>query len=322
MKFNAFDQITPSLEATKRLLFPIKFHSWLKLGLVSLLAGGAGMGFNNSSFSGGHGSEGASKAGDIASGLGNIWIILLPILLLVLILGVAWTYITSVFSFILLETLDKRRVEITKGWRRNSSLGLSYFLLRVTIGLVLLGAIILALLPVLILALLQGFGNYFASFSLWNLMWIIPVALLLVCLLVLIALFASLVYNFSIVHMYFTRLPAWASVKATFARMRAAKLAILLFLLARFVIGIVIAMAGVLLFILLAIPFLILALPFIALFWALVVALGWSLPIILAILIVGIAYGLLYVYTFSVLFLPLSVFSRYFSIKNYHALMK
>ncbi|MBW2972087.1 hypothetical protein KY359_03550, partial [Candidatus Woesearchaeota archaeon] len=340
MKFNAFDHVTPSIDDMKRLLFPFSFRNWLKLGLVSLLAGGGRGGFNPGSGlnikvpSGSSGSViGADNvtelnkitggvADSLKSTLGVWYYLILPILSVIVVLGVVMTYITSVFAFMFLEALDTRKVMIRKSWKKNKPLGWSFFLFRIVIGLIVLGLIALAALPMIIPMLQQGFFAYFENFSMWNLAWMIPAISLLIIIFIVIGLFMALVYNFSMVHMYFRQMPAWASVKATFRKMGKAKLEVFVFLLAKLVINIVAGICAVLLIILMLLPFLLIALPFGLIFWGLVTAFGWTAAVIAGMAAVGLAWFTLFAYVFSVIFLPVSTFARYFSIHNYKALMK
>ena len=150
----------------------------------------------------------------------------------------------------------------------------------------------------------------------------IPIIVLLLLFFFVLAIFKALVFNFSVIHMYFKKIPTWASIKTTFKKMKKAKLSVFVFLLAKLIINIVVSIGGIALFLSLALPFLLLALPFVLIFWSLISAFGWILPIIIGMVIVAIVFMTFYVYVFSVIFLPVSTFARYFSIRNYKALMK
>ncbi len=335
MKFNAFDYISPSIDDVKKLLFPFSLRKWMKLGFIALLADG---GKNGPSIGNGGGSGGGNGGGipdnltanqiagetvkSIKDSMGVFYYFILPIILFIVVLSLVITYISSVFSFMFLEALDTREVSIKKSWHRSKGLGFSFFLFKIVIGLIILGAIVLASLPIIIPMMQQGFTSYFENFSLWNFAWMIPVILLLILFFFVMELFMSLVYNFSIIHMYFNKLTAWASVKATFKEIKSAKLAVLVFLVAKLAIGIVVGIIGIILFILLIFPFLLLAIPIGLIFWGIISSFGWTIPIIVGLIVVAIAYIIFFIYTCSVISLPMSTFTRYFSIRNYKELMK
>lgn len=335
MQFNAFNYLSPAIEDMKRLLFPYSTKRWMKLGLISLLAGGAKGGLNmpniNLGSSGGGGNtDSVNKAFDKVTGNAvqgaresfGMWaLIIVPILLAVIIFALIIQYINSVFSFILLEALDTKKIGIKKGWHNSKGLGFSYFLFRIVVSLIVIAAIAVAALPIILPIIAQGPAAYFENFNWWSLAWLLPMIALLLIFLLIVSIFMSLVYNFSTVHMYFHRMPAWKSVRATFARIKHAKLAVLVFLAAMLVISIIEAAAAILSFLLMLLPFLILAIPFVLLFWAIVASSGWGVAVIIGMIAVAIMYFLFFIYVFTVLFLPVTVSVRYFSIHNYRALM-
>lgn len=328
MKFNAFDQFSPAIDDMKSLLFPFSFKKWLKLGFVAMLSGGgSGSGFNGSSSSNWNlpSEERTNEitANAVAGLEGTPWYyFVFPIVLLVVVLGLVMTFITSVFNFIFLEALDKKDVSIKQGWRDNKSLGGSFFLYRIVLGLMILGVLVLASLPVAIPMMQQGIDVYFKNFSLGSLAIILPLILFLVAFFIVVGVFKSLVYNFSSVHMYYKKVPAWQSIRETFSEISNNKLAVFVFLLARIIIGIgisIIVTVGVLL---LLIPLAIIAVPIALIYIGLASSLGWSVPMIVAGSVLGILFAVFFIYLVSVMALPLTAFSRYFSIRNYHALMK
>ena len=333
MKFNAFDYISPSIDDVKKLLFPFSLGKWMKLGFVSLLAySGGNSGFNTpkANFGGSNSSSMSRSMNDITGdaikgtkdSLGILYYIVFPIILLFIIFGFIMTYVTSVFSFIFIESLVKKEVLIKKSWQNCKSMGFSFFLFRVVIGLMVLGAIVLALLPLIIPLVQQGVTAYFENFSIWNIAWIIPIFILLILFIIIISIFTTLVYNFSMIHMYYKKIPAWASIKSTFSKMSKAKIPVFIFLLANFVISIASVFFAVILFLILLIPMLIIAIPFTLIFVWLIITFGWTTSIIVGMVIVSILFLIFLIYVFSVIFLPMTTFSRYFSIRNYKELMK
>jgi hypothetical protein len=332
MKFNAFNFITPSIDDVKKLLFPISKSKWMKLGFISMFAGGGSGGFNmpRGNFNFGGNSDISNSMNEITGdainnhkeGLGVLYYIVFPIVLLVVLFGLIMTYITSVFSFMFIEALETKKVLIKKSWHNNKSLGFSFFLFRIIIGFFVLGMIVLLALPLIIPLIQQGATTYFENFSLWNIAWIIPAILCLIIFFIVMSVFMSLVFNFSLVHMYYKKTPAWASIKTTFKNIGQNKLATFIFLLAKMIVDIVCVAAALIVALLLIIPMLIIAIPFILIFVLLIIQFGWTISIIVGMAVVILVYMFFYVYLISVLFLPMATFARYFSIRNYKALMK
>lgn len=345
MKFNSFHYVESSIDDMKKLLFPIKFRTWLKLGFVSLLSsnvgggspgGGNGMNFNipgdfnrdtiktvdargipaNSTDSAVQVSLQNAKVT-----LGGWYYWIFPIALLMIALGLLMSYITSTFSFIFLESLVTRKVQIKKGWHRNKPLGWSFFLFRIVYGLIVLGIIILFSLPFLIPMMTRGFSEYFDSFQFISFVWLIPLGFLFLLVLILAGVAYSLIFHFSVVHMYFTKRPAKQSIKETFRKIWKKKIEVFVFLIARIVIGIVMGIAAALVFFIMLIPWLIIVAPFAFIIYALSGVMGWGAVVITLTALLGIALIILLIYSVSVALLPLSTFSRYFSINNYKVLM-
>ena len=330
MKFNAFHYVNPSIEDTKKLLFPFEFKKWLKLGFIALLGNGGGrLRIPNLNLSGlGNGKEGASNeiTGRITSSVkestGSLYYILVPLVFLAFILMLIMQYICSVFTFVFLEALDTRKVQVIKGFKRNQGLGTSFFLFKILYGLAALATIAIILSPIIIQMIQQGFTGFFENFKLVSLVYIIPLLILLAIIMFVFSIFYSLVFLFSVTHMYFRKLPIKTSIKQTFRQMKGNGLEVFVFLIARFVIAIVIGIIGMIALFALALPALVILVPFGILAYIIGHALAWSIPIIVVLVLLGMAVFLLFLYVFSVCILPISVFSRYFTINNYKALMK
>lgn len=341
MKFNPFHYVEPGIDDMKRLLFPFRFKRWLKLGLISLLSANAGSGGGGPNFNipstpimnGGTPepagnltnitNEITGKAtGSVKESLGLLYYLILPLILVFIAFMLVMSWITSVFSFILLEALVTRKVEIRKAWRNQKPLGWSFFLFRIVYGLIVLAVMGLFSLPFVIPILMRGFTAYFENFALINLAWMIPYLLLFMIVMILFGIFYSLVYHFGLVHMYFTKRGIKQSIKDTFKRINKNKLEVFIFLLARIVINIVTGLAGVLVFLALLIPFLIIAAPIGLMVYFIGSSIGWGVLSITIAVVLGIALILLLAYALMVILLPVSTFSRYFSIRNYNVLMK
>ncbi|MBW2997576.1 hypothetical protein KY349_04515 [Candidatus Woesearchaeota archaeon] len=342
MKFNPFHYVEPGIDDMKNLLFPFRFKKWLKLGLISLLSANAGSGGGGSpnfnipstplrnggtpeptgNFTNitneitGKATKGAKES------LGALYYLIIPFIILFIVLMLVMSWITSVFSFIFLEALVTGKVQIRKAWRRQKPLGWSFFLFRIVIGLIILAVMGLFSLPFVVPMVMQGATAYFENFALISLAWMIPFLLLFMIVMILFGVFYSLVFHFSLVHMYFTKRGIRQSIKDTFKRINKNKLEVFIFLLARIVINIVTGLAGILVLLALLVPFLIIAIPIGIMVYAIGSAIGWGVISITIAVIVGIALILFLIYVLMVILLPITTFARYFSIRNYKVLMK
>ncbi len=133
---SAVDVISPAFARTKRLLLqPFRFGFWVRLGLVALVTG--------ESLSGGWGGSSGFKNPRGTCDDGDKYLLLadpsweralayLPWIIAggiaVFVLGLLWTYIASVFRFVLLDAVLNDRCRLGEGWRRWQPQGFSYFL--------------------------------------------------------------------------------------------------------------------------------------------------------------------------------------------------
>jgi hypothetical protein len=325
--------VTPSIDDAKQLLFPIRFKDWLKLGFISMLGGGTRTRFNpNINFNTG-GRSGTkveevsneitgSVTSSVKESTGPLHYLIASVILVFAALFVILHYITSVFTFVFLEALDTRKIRVIRSFKKNQGLGVSFFLFKMVYGLIVLAFLAIMLSPIIINIVRFGFVEYFENFQLSSLLYLIPMFLIMIPILIAFGIFFSLVFNFSVTHMYFRKLPIVISMKQTFREMKKKALEVFVFLIAKFVINLATGIIAVIVTILLIIPFLIIMAPLAFLAYFMGSALAWSIPIIVVLVLLGIVAVLLFVYVFSVIFLPVSVFSRYFSINNYKALMK
>ncbi|MGQ9729801.1 MAG: DUF7544 domain-containing protein [Candidatus Zipacnadales bacterium] len=166
---SAVEAILPAWQNTKRILFEnFSVRRWLKLALIAFLAGviggGGSGGFN---FPGPGGSPGSSQGGgpDLQEAWQQIlsWCqahvqeIIIGVAVLGglgLILALLWTYISSVFRFIFLESVVTGETAIRASWHRNKGQGFSFFLWRLGFGMV--ASLVIALvvgLPILFLVI-------------------------------------------------------------------------------------------------------------------------------------------------------------------------
>ncbi len=132
---SAVDSISPAFADTKRVLFrPFRFGVWSRMAVLGLLtgefAGGSWSGSSNVTVPS---QQGGRRLSELLLSTAPTWSevqkylpwIVLGMLLLLL-LGLAWIYVSSVSRFILFDAVLNRRCELRQGWRHWQGPGLRY----------------------------------------------------------------------------------------------------------------------------------------------------------------------------------------------------
>jgi len=141
---SAVEAISPAFERAQALFKPFRFRHWARLAFVALLTGefaSSSCGSGNYSIPTRTGKKDLlSLAGDAAvwETLRTLWPLLVAGVVALLAIGLIFSYIESVFRFILLDSVLTGRSEIGAGWRRWQEKGTSYFLWQLFLSLVLL----------------------------------------------------------------------------------------------------------------------------------------------------------------------------------------
>ena len=145
---SAVEAVTPAFERAKKQLFqPFRFWRWSRLALTSLLAGEIGSGGNwgNSANWNAPGRAGKHDLFSVAAPPWAQWHDYLPLIAAVLLFGLMlaaiFLYISSVFRFILFDSVLTERVRIREGWRRWQSHGGRFFLWQIGYAAVLLAVL-------------------------------------------------------------------------------------------------------------------------------------------------------------------------------------
>jgi hypothetical protein len=139
---SAIDSISPAFDRTKRQLFqPFRFPFWARMALVALATGEF---YGSSGWGGLHFTLPSSRRGS-AQPIGVAlpsrehlkhflpWIVL--IVLLVVIGLIVWMYVSSVFRFVLFDSVLSDRCQIREEWRQWRPQGMRFFLWRICLGL-------------------------------------------------------------------------------------------------------------------------------------------------------------------------------------------
>jgi hypothetical protein len=148
MPVSAVDVISPAFVRMRQHLFrPFQLSQWFRLAIVGFLAGEMGGGGLSGRFPSGP----SSQSGSIFQGMtlpfggGPLFIVALCLLaLLVVVLGIAFIYVSSRMRFVLFDSVLAGECRIRDFWRRRGDVALRYFVwqllfvLCVVIGMILL----------------------------------------------------------------------------------------------------------------------------------------------------------------------------------------
>jgi hypothetical protein len=141
------DAIETALERTKTLLFrPFDFGKWFALGFCAFLAtlGQSGGGYTGGNpFGGAKGDEFEKVLPWILEHLTAVLAVGAAILLVGVALGVLLTWLSSRGEFMFLDGVARNRAEVVAPWHRFRVLGNSLFVFRLILGLLGFGAILL-----------------------------------------------------------------------------------------------------------------------------------------------------------------------------------
>ena len=316
MRWNAFNLIEPAISNTKKLLFPFNLKNWIKLTFVSLLSrfgsGGGGFRGGGSNYSK---SLSSNKARNITGnaisntfdsvGYGILGILLFFLVLIGLLIG----YVTSIFSFIYIDALVNKTYSIGKSWVKNRKIGRSFFGFRIVLGLVSL-LVFASIFAIPIIHVFKiGFFNYIEKTSFLTIFLdFLPFVLIFLIWFILLWIFTTFVYDFSLIEMYKKQIGIKAAIKNTFRNIRKQKLESFVYLLANIVFSLIITLIALIAVILM---FIILFLVGLIIFLLFSLISKWlALGIIILFAIGGIMVIL-------VTLLPLGVFRSYIPLLAY-----
>lgn len=212
---------------------------WFVWGLIILLAGEMGSGFNGGN---NFGNRGGKPWDDLLPSIGPGMVTLIAVgVAFVILIALIFAYIACRFRFVLLEGVIAGEPKIRGVFGRTASAGLSYFLLALVTGWAFLIALVLALLPgwpVLNAALhdREPSGGAIVMLVAAALFLVLPLALVY-------ALFSWWVYHFVLPYAWVREMPfkaalgqAWRTTRAHFGAML---LFVLLYIISKIAAGIV-----------------------------------------------------------------------------------
>ena len=133
----AIDDLSDAIDVTRGFLTPIRPWMWLKLALLVLFVGGAGfsapMPFGGGSFGGGTTPE---PGPETTVDTGEVLPVVVVIGAIILVVGLVFLFLSSLFEFTFLESLRSGEVHIRRYTTRNVGHGTRLFGFRVGLGLI------------------------------------------------------------------------------------------------------------------------------------------------------------------------------------------
>jgi hypothetical protein len=163
---SAIDAVSPAFEQTKQqLLKPFRFSFWSRMAVVALTTGefsSSGGAWSGNSFTipSVHGGRHGWPLTPALPEIWRHWHSYLPYLLIGAVFlaafMVVWMYVSSVFRFILFDSVLTGHCDIKQGWRRWQAGGASYFLWKLCFSVVMIAIIVAAVLTPILLAAQAG----------------------------------------------------------------------------------------------------------------------------------------------------------------------
>lgn len=319
MSFIATDLISSCIEKTRRFLFPINKKLWLKLGLVTLLAGGwSGSSFNYNFRNPGVPAEAGQSISSIFGELFvNYWHWIVIGFLVILGLGLLGILIRSIFNYILIDSVKKERCLIGKSWSETASLAFRYFFAEAGMYLIFTALMVAAMMPMV--EVLLNYGKELSYNILSPYLWTSLGIVLFLFLIWLVIYF--MLYHLVMPDIYFKRTRAFRSIK------HMGKLAlknisqVLIYLLMRIVLGIAAAFISIIIFLLVGLIFLVIA--------GIIVLIGLMLSMIpgskVILIVLGVGIGLilflLLIFAVQVILVPIEVFFTNYRLDFYSSLV-
>ncbi len=318
------EAISPALEETQRqLLKPFRWSRWTRLALVSLLTGemAGGGGSLNFNFPFGGGKSGRGSGWEwLRWAIGDrIWEFLPLIIagaLVLLALFVFFIYVSSVFRFVLFDSVLYDRSELRAGWRNYKQPGGSYFLWQIGFGLATLASFAL----IIIVPIISPWGRAAVE----NPKAHIPLIVVGVVLMVLAVMAAMIVSglisvfarDFVVPFMALEGLGAMAAWRRVFAELKGQKGACALYVLMKMVLaigtGIAFAFIDMAVLIVLLLPILLLGL--VVVLSGQAAGLAWNpITISLAVIAGGAAAGGL-LFVMAMISVPVAVFFQAYAL--------
>lgn len=196
-KWHAVSALDEALNETVELLFRrFNLRLWLKLAFVVFLVSGLGMGGPN--FGGNWGGSGGDGNLDR---LNIRWEEYLPLIAAVaaffIFIALVFSFISSIASFVFIESVLRRNIEVVEGFRRHAENGLKYFLFRVFLGVVTILVLLAIILSVIFIA-----DKFSGELRLILIAYVILVIVFFLIAVILLSIISSFTTDFVLLLMY------------------------------------------------------------------------------------------------------------------------
>jgi len=137
-EWHAVASLDEALNRMKGLLFPINVRFWLTMGLIVLLAGGISSSGGDRMF---------SDVGDSSESPAMTPMIVV-VFAAILFFGLVFMYVSAVFEYVFVDSLSKGRLRIVEGFKEYAGMGLSLFLIELTLVAFMIIAAVAVIVPI------------------------------------------------------------------------------------------------------------------------------------------------------------------------------
>jgi hypothetical protein len=130
MSYSALSSIGDAIDATRDFLFPVDRSRWLRLAVYAFFLGATSFGSTPNlpgNLGGGGETPGGGTVGDIGRLAPELGAVVVAAILLVVVLALAFRYLTAVTEFAFVEALRDETVSVRAQFRRNLGRGLRLF---------------------------------------------------------------------------------------------------------------------------------------------------------------------------------------------------
>lgn len=198
MGWYGLEALNSAIKRTKKALIePFVFWKWIRLGIITILIGGGGMGFPNFNFPANwqteHRKMELPSATEIIDKITQFWhqyqIYILIGLAFIIFMILLFTLLSSIMEFVFVESLVTNSVTIRSYFRKYLHPGFNLFILKIILGIIFLSLFLLAMLPVFRQILS---GNINPGLILGSIAWFFGISLILAVLSGIISSFISL----------------------------------------------------------------------------------------------------------------------------------
>jgi hypothetical protein len=317
----AGDIISSCFTKTKELFFPIRKEYWIKMGLVSMTGGSDNGGNISNMFNGYNGNSGNNNTqseinfrelvikfnSEALNFMASYGYIVYSIIAIVYVICLIFSYITSIMNFVFIDGIINKEIKIRKSFSENKPIGSSLFVLRFYLGIIVLAGTLACLYPLI----LAFFKNRLADFNLWLL---IPMIVGFIALSIILGIAGFIVNDFLIPLMH-SKKCSYSVAFEHFKKISENKKGeIILYWLLKIALSIAAGLLSLIMIIPIILIGIIAILVGILLYYLLNAALGQIVAII-TLIALGIIVLLFLIFAVGILYVPVPVFFRIYSIE-------